>query len=217
MREELFKLGEAEDKAAEDFDKATNARILKRTEELLAADGLTQAEESLLIDRAVAMGVLTEEAGVHAQGVIDEAWRTAAEINAATGTIIRDVETNWRMNIQSTTQPIVTLTSGGLESPRVFEDTTFQQGSGSKKSRGGRGFASGISDFIVPPGFQNDTFQMGVSTGERVNVDTAGQRGNGGDQNEQIIALLQEIADKVGLDEGVLSRSLTDASLKDAQ
>jgi hypothetical protein len=38
----------------------------------------------------------------------------------------------------------------------------------------GRGYASG-ADFIVPPGFQNDSYPMRVQSGERVQVTPAGQ------------------------------------------
>lgn len=39
------------------------------------------------------------------------------------------------------------------------------------------GFAEGVKDFIVPPGFPNDSYVVGLSSGERVNVAPAGQGG----------------------------------------
>jgi len=41
---------------------------------------------------------------------------------------------------------------------------------------GGSGFASGVSDFIVPSGFPNDSFMVGLTSGERVNVETKAQQ-----------------------------------------
>lgn len=40
------------------------------------------------------------------------------------------------------------------------------------------GFAAGVTDFVVPPGFPNDSYVVGLSSGERVNVAPAG--GGGG-------------------------------------
>jgi hypothetical protein len=36
------------------------------------------------------------------------------------------------------------------------------------------GFAAGVEDFLVPPGFPNDSFQVGLTSGERVSVKPAG-------------------------------------------
>lgn len=42
--------------------------------------------------------------------------------------------------------------------------------------RGGaqEGFATGVSNFVVPPGYPNDSFMVGLTSGEVVNVDPAG-------------------------------------------
>ena len=44
------------------------------------------------------------------------------------------------------------------------------------------------ADFIVPPGFLQDSFRVNVSSGERVQVTPEGERGNGGDINVTINA-----------------------------
>lgn len=41
-------------------------------------------------------------------------------------------------------------------------------------------FASGVSNFIVPPGYPNDSFMVGLTTGERVNVDSPKNGGGSG-------------------------------------
>ena len=46
--------------------------------------------------------------------------------------------------------------------------------------------ASGISNFVVPPGFSNDNFPVGVSSGETVNVTPAGQSSGGSGGNTTV-------------------------------
>lgn len=41
------------------------------------------------------------------------------------------------------------------------------------------GFADGIRGFVVPPGFSNDSYLVGLTSGERVDVTPAGQRHGG--------------------------------------
>ena len=45
---------------------------------------------------------------------------------------------------------------------------------------GALGFANGVSNFVVPQGFPNDSFMVGLTSGETVNVTPAGQRGGSG-------------------------------------
>ena len=54
------------------------------------------------------------------------------------------------------------------------------------------GFASGIENFVVPSGYPNDSFMVGLTSGERVNVDN----GSGTASNAQILKALQELNDK---------------------
>lgn len=53
-------------------------------------------------------------------------------------------------------------------------------GAGSGTERNDANFAQGVSDFKVPPGFANDSFSIGVSSGETVNVAPEGESGGGG-------------------------------------
>jgi hypothetical protein len=63
----------------------------------------------------------------------------------------------------------------------VYFDMITRQYTEDYRSRGieggliGRGYATG-ADFIVPPGFQNDSYPMRVQSGERVQVTPAGQQ-----------------------------------------
>lgn len=45
---------------------------------------------------------------------------------------------------------------------------------------GAVGFAGGTSDFIVPPGYPNDSFMVGLTSGEKVNVTTPDGHGGSG-------------------------------------
>ena len=51
------------------------------------------------------------------------------------------------------------------------------------------GIAAGVSDFIVPPGYPNDTFIARFTSGERLNVETpAQQRAGGGEIDYNALA-----------------------------
>lgn len=62
------------------FEDSTNRRILKRTEEILSADGLTSAEEKALLQMGVNMGIYTQEYIEQAQQVIDQSDALASAI-----------------------------------------------------------------------------------------------------------------------------------------
>jgi hypothetical protein len=58
-------------------------------------------------------------------------------------------------------------------------------------------FASG-ADFVVPPGYEGDTYPMRVSSGEHVQVTPAGGGGGGGDMIHVVVNLdSQPILDAV--------------------
>ena len=52
--------------------------------------------------------------------------------------------------------------------------------------------ANGLSDFVVPPGFPNDSFPINVTSGETVNVSPRGQP-SGGDtrQMDELLATMR--------------------------
>ncbi|GAG34568.1 unnamed protein product, partial [marine sediment metagenome] len=61
MTEKLNGYNAKLDESTEKYEMDTNRRILKRAEEMLAADGLTTTEELALLARGKAMGIYTEE------------------------------------------------------------------------------------------------------------------------------------------------------------
>ncbi len=125
LRDEIAKLDEAYRENTEEFEMSTNRRILKRAEEILAANDLTLTEELALLERGKEMGVYTEEYVEQAQRIINESQAIADAINIIP------------------TQHTTTLTT-------VFE--TIMQPLVSLTGAPGLGPTNSISDFIVPPG-----------------------------------------------------------------
>ncbi len=81
---------------------------------------------------------------------------------------------------------------GGVNLPSFLGLSTSENGTGGKRLNafsGIRKFASG-GDFIVPPGFPNDSYPMLVQSGERVRVTPAGRAGDE-------MALLNQIKDAI--------------------
>jgi hypothetical protein len=68
---------------------------------------------------------------------------------------------------------------GGDTGSKSFGGSPSAGGGGGASSNAGKGFASG-GDFIVPPGYPNDSYPMRVSSGERVQVTPAGQASGSG-------------------------------------
>jgi uncharacterized protein YlaN (UPF0358 family) len=120
-----------------------------------------------------AMDKLTADYDKNGSGAIEAAEMTAeyrAEVERLQGainnlqskTVYVGVEVNWN-----------SLGSDGLEEAL----------GGLEQKRGGpqEGFATGVSNFVVPPGYPNDSFMVGLTSGEVVNVDPAGgTSGRGG-------------------------------------
>jgi hypothetical protein len=75
------------------------------------------------------------------------------------------------------------------EHRNVSTDFT-QPGIGGNRAEGSgaqEGWAAGVSNFVVPPGYPNDSFMVGLTSGEVVNVDPAGgTSGRGGVTIEEV-------------------------------
>jgi len=191
----LDEMNDALAENAREFAETTNERILKRTEELLSMDGLTEAEELALIDRGVALGVFTEEHAEQARLVIAQAKDEADAIIAELDRI---------PDSKTTTINVVTQYSsyGQPGAARSHNDQYIY------------GFAGGVSDFVVPAGYENDTYPMRVSSGERVNVETKAQQASGSGETN---TLLRELVDKESITVDMLTIALRDAMLIGAQ
>ena len=91
----LDEMNDALRENAAQFEESTNIRILKRAEEMLAADGLTIQEEQALLDRGLAMGVYTQEYVDNANIIIRESQSLADAINAIPSNKTINVSASW--------------------------------------------------------------------------------------------------------------------------
>lgn len=126
----------------------------------------------------IAMGDLTfDEAAESLAGTLNISLEEAAKLLKSVGNEVRYLEGdhNVHFNIsQSGNMPAVPGSGGAPVGP----------------GQGGTAFATG-ADFIVPPGYPNDSFPMFVQSGEHVKVTPAGEGGQsangGGAQMIQIV------------------------------
>jgi hypothetical protein len=168
--------------SAEEHQAATRKIILGMLEQKLSIDGLDEKETNFLLEQGVKWGVYSDTA-------VEEMRAAMAEVNKLAGAV------------------------NGIPNKTVYVDVVTRQYSEDYRSRGieggliGRGYANG-ADFIVPPGFQNDSYPMRVQSGERVQVTPAGKQ-EGPDMSE----LLREIKRLPG----AISTSMRDTYLRGAQ
>lgn len=132
---------------------ATNRIILSYAQQLLAADGLTQEEALFLIQRGVDMGIYADDAVVEMKRVLTEAGKLTAALNG--------IPSNINININTG----LSTGSGGTDAA-----TNYSYGGDDD----GPGGANGLN-FMVPPGYPNDSFPIRVQSGEHVQVTPANQ------------------------------------------
>jgi hypothetical protein len=126
---------------ADQFQDATNRRILSRAEELLSIDGLTNEEKNGLIERGLAMGVYTQEAAARMREEESAAQSLASSLNS-----IPNVE----RTVTITTNHVNTYTSGPNYNPYAS-----QSGPATPHASGGV--------FEIPSSYGNEGFRMGGS------------------------------------------------------
>lgn len=168
-------------KLADETQLATRRIILSYTEQLLAADGLTQEEANYLLKMGEDWGIYADGAAAEAQKVME----TAAKLKEALETGIPSYK-----KITIETEYITIGSSGG---------TSGQYGAGigvtekklNKDLNGNSiiGFATGGS-FVIPAGYGYEGFNMGgvatASAGETVNISR-------GDNMAELLAEMQEV------------------------
>lgn len=143
--------------AAEEFELATNRRILARAEELLSIDGLTTAEKESLIERGIAMGIYTEDAALKMRNEEQAAKDLATAINEIPDGKTISVVLDTLVNLGTTTGSIGGDTAGGAY-----------------------GYSAGTKGWeTVPPGYPNDTFPAMLTSGEKYAVIPSGETMNG--------------------------------------
>lgn len=170
MRGELGELNTAYDENATAHEERTKRIMFDLLMERAAMDGLTSDELKLLSSVAEKWGLIDEDTKT-AIGGIDEALNglangeplalAEAKINGLWETVSKlegDHEITFSTSI-SGPMPVIPG-NGGLGVTNVM-------------------MASGGS-FVVPPGFPDDSYIMGLTSGEQVDVTPAGGGGNGG-------------------------------------
>lgn len=144
------KLAELDDKESEytaNFEENKNKRVLAMLEEELSKDGLTEEETQYLEDLGVAWGIYTQEA-------IDSARDTRTEV--------QDLVDQFN---NMPTEKVVTVTT--------YHVDNYLQSTGSRALD--RGYASGTDGWeTVPPGYPNDSYTIGLTSGEPFYVGKSG-------------------------------------------
>lgn len=149
---EIDELSEDFKKNADEHEEATKRILFDLLQQQLAVDGLTTDEASALAMVAEKWGLIDQDtytAWIRMEDYI--ASLDGARINAIDlWEAVNNIPTEKTVTISVVTQDL----SGGEG------NLAFQHG----------------GDFIVPPGFMNDSFPIWVSSGERVRVTPAGQQ-----------------------------------------
>ena len=110
-----------------------------------------------------------------AMGVpLSKAWDTVEEMQNSLFRLARTYDVTIRYRVEG--DP----TSGRFVPPAIGRDAPAIMA------------ANGLSDFVVPPGFPNDSFPINVTSGETVNVSPRGQP-SGGDtrQMDELLATMR--------------------------
>lgn len=196
--ERLQALRENRDQKLAEIEETKNQSIAKLAEELTQTKDLTRSQMEDTIKMASEFG---PEAGrIYAEGMNDGFSR------------------NLRIN------ELANVALGGGSAPRggtvnPAHPTSSASANIGQRTRGRTttalgtpfaGFAGGVDNFIVPPGFPNDSFTVGLTSGEAVSVKPAGQSGGqivinqtiaGGDDLARRIAVATRTAAERVLDE----------------
>ncbi len=151
-------------------------------QKMLMADGeLSQAEMDFLLQYQVDTGLISEENAKRAQSYYDQALR----IMEANGLITKSINSIPTSHTLTFTTKYVThgtpTTGGGAIGIGTLDDGENKRGPSGANGKNNQRmeFANGV-DFVVPPGYPNDSFgPLWVESGERVQVTPAGQ-GSGG-------------------------------------
>jgi len=187
--------------ATEDLTGEEKAQLILQFGELENISALNKAYDDGVISKydwieAMSDGmVTTEELAALLGETADEAARGAAELDAL-GMAAMNASGDYVLNFD------VNVTGDQLPNPGKYNPGA-KGGGGSARDNAGGGFSHG-TDFVVPPGFNNDSFgPIYVESGERVQVTPANQmgagKGGGGNGPVNVTVLLdgKEIAAQV--------------------
>lgn len=155
VNEQLDENIRKQQESAEEFERATNRRILARAEELASIDGLTTEEKNALIERGIAMGVYTEEAARKMREEEQAARNLAASLLSIPKNVSTTVTTNY--------------TTNGYGYSYAPSDLQYQNRN--RHATGGQ--------FLIPMSYGNEGFPLGngdtASGGEKITITPRGQ------------------------------------------
>jgi len=148
------------------------------------AEGLSDEEFKLALKTGEAWGLIDESVAQTAMNVLannDEIIESQNEVNEQFASTNQKVEALKRKSGERYTYYFRGVMEGFWPNWSDMPTSGAGSHSGGGAYGGGHqpGFAGG-TDFIVPPGFANDSFGMRVSSGERVTVQTPEQQQMGG-------------------------------------
>jgi DNA repair exonuclease SbcCD ATPase subunit len=162
-QERLQALRDARDEKLAQIEETKNEAIAKLTEELAQSKDLTRQQMEEL--KSVA-----EELGPDVGAAFAEGLNAGFARNLRINQMLDDVGRETGGPRINPAHPGSGSNIGGPRRPPPRRTTSL----GTPFA----GFQHGVEDFIVPPGFPNDSFAIGVSSGERVNVQPQGQGSN---------------------------------------
>lgn len=144
-----------------EHDRALSMMVYNLYIAKLQADGFTDAEFEMALQAGLTAGVLDEKSVDMARAMNDTA-------NAAIGA--KGEVDNLKSSVDRLADKTITITT------RYVSDGGRTVG---HEDTGIGGYANG-ANFIVPPGYPNDSFPMRVQSGEHVQVTPAGKSGKSG-------------------------------------
>jgi len=165
---ELYTLEDAAAANAKAHEDATERILFGYIQQALAVDGLTLEEIHALTSVGEQWGILDSDTATAVDGIL------AAAEDLAKGGHMADFENQ----VNRVHDAILGVPTDWTTTFHVNQDgqvPTYTQNGGNANA-----FADGVTDFVVPPGYPNDSFPMFVQSGEVVNVTPAGRSSSGG-------------------------------------
>ena len=165
------KLGELEQAAADNaaaHELATEKILFGYLQQALAVDGLTLDEIHALTSVGEQWGILDSDTATAVDGILGAAEDLANGGDLAT----------FQNQVNGVRDSILGVPTDWTTTFHVNQDgqvPTYTPNGGNSNA-----FANGVTDFVVPPGYPNDSFPMFVQSGEVVNVTPAGQSSSQG-------------------------------------
>lgn len=204
VEKEMFSMQEKFD---EDFTNREIARTNKEIEndKKIIEERLRQEQEvhNLRMNSISEFGDALEGLGSHGKTFV-------SYFNAALQSVLRIVNAVDSMKTDQLSG-ILGIASGGLGFlskliPGLASGGSVTNSGGNVSIKPYQKFASGVSGYTVPPGFNRDNYIIGVQSGERVDVTPASQAGKS--QGGSDTAMLKLIANRIGAMNSNLSGSM---------